>query len=342
MSDFTLLDTAVARADDAGALREFLGRAWRLPSFAGTYVHHSPAPGLPGPAALPRITRALTGRMVVLNPARVVRLPGTLTVTARGVAQRLIAPTPVAEQTPLDPGAPVDPRVAAEAARTRGALDALPQVQALGGGWDWCVVALAETRTPVGGHMSVTNEAVPVGHDLIFTLDVRYRLVLVPGRGAPPDHADAREMAVAALADESPTWVWTHLRAPVIWLETDILLPEARALEWMPRMTAAAWMRVTGRQGEDEHYWHLGAWERQVEPGQRVGHVSPAFIARRGVLPGAPVDSVFGALALSVAASPSFSPRHDVGQLVPPGYCLATVRGTFELTVVPAPAAVPL
>ena len=88
----------------------------------------------------------------------------------------------------------------------------------------------------------------------------------------------------------------------------------------------AAYLHATGRAGAPEAYWHLGAWERHVEPRRHAGHVSPTFLARRA--PGV-VGGTAGALALS--------PRHDVGLLVPPGYALVAIRGTLAIALAPSP-----
>lgn len=320
-----VVDHVVVAPDAMRALATWLAHAWRLPLAARTvHLHHRVAPGVPAPPGLAPLLHALTGRLAVGNAGAAARVPRTAASAVRGLVRRALE----GERAAATPGAAHDPRLAADAARARAVLAAGGRGAPRGasGAADWCVVALVERPAAPVALRPALDEAVPVGHRDRFVTRCDQLLLVEPGVGARPDRAGAARLAAAAAArtDGAAAWSWPAPERAAPWWTTELLLPEADALAAMTADARAAYLRATGRAGGAEAYWHLAAWARHAEPGRHVGHVSPAFLARRAMARGAPGAG---------AAARALSPRHDVGQLVPPGYCLVQVTATLQLAL---------
>jgi hypothetical protein len=219
-----------------------------------------------------------------------------------------------------------DPRAAAEVSRARAVLAACGVAEAsLAVPAPWCVVTLVEAPAGQVTAYPAGDDALPVGHRLRLARAGSYRLLVAAGTDALPSAGAARAIAealVTSIPPDAMAGAWPAPEAPAHWLAAELLLPEGQVLPAMTPDARAAYLRATGRAGAPETYWHLDAWERHAEPGRHVGHVSPAFLARRAA--GA-IGASTGALALS--------PRHDVGLLVPPGYCLVQLAATLRVEV---------
>ncbi|GJG86575.1 hypothetical protein tb265_17560 [Gemmatimonadetes bacterium T265] len=309
---------AWAGAPGAGALGAFLGRPRRLPTWAGTYATHRASPRLPVPPALARALRALHGKLVVLNPGHAASLPPGVASAARGLLRGDFA-APRRAVPPYTAALGRDTRTDTDERRAREVLDALPpsaRAPLARAGAQWRALVLCEpTRVVI---------ARAPGDGPAFAAAAAYRLVLVAGTGAPPAAPPLDDATLCAPAGAPAAGT------PAAWFTADVLLPDTAAFDAMTPDAAAAYARLTGRAGAAsgapaggaaDRYWFAPAWERFEERGRVVGHVTPAFLARRAARPG--------------ASSPAhLSPAHDRGSLVPPGYCLVRVRASLELAVV--------
>lgn len=357
VSPLDIADVALAAPGPTGDLTRFLGRVRRLPGGARTSGVHHVSPRAAQPLALLRMLRALQGRLVVVNPAAAVCLPLPTTSLVRGLVQHLTARAPIAPPAaprddvplPLHPthsavntSPAADARLMLEARRVRAFLARHPSTTALGTDWDWCAVGLGEPRASVIGAQPPAGGVAAAGTSTEFVAELPYRLVLVVGRGAAPAPQEIGERVRAAVAQ--PALTTDEVMRGTPWFSTDVLLPDDEALARMDMSAAATYRRLTGRsdgEGAVDAYWHLSSWERYVEAGRVAGHVSPAFIARRPVVarstrPAWDADVAYVSSG-AVAHQAALTPRHDVGFLIPPGYCLLRCHATLAVQVIAAP-----
>lgn len=334
---------ADAASPDAARLVVRLGdRVRRLPSHAGgARVLHALSPCLPGRPATAAIVRRLQGRLTVINPLPVTRLPAPVRTLLRGLARHYLGP-------PAAPRASVpDARADDEARRVRALLAELPDARALPpGGASWCAAALYEQSAPAILHDADCLAALPPAR---FVCDVRYRVAMAVGTGAPPPWHE-----LDAQATQRPAWVWAPLGAPAPWFTGRLLLPDTDVLAAMTSDAADAYTRLTGRAhgtGEDR-YWFAESWERFLEPGRVVGYVTPDVVgfSHRAALGGSslrrprrPDDTWYDVGGAGSDLPPPvpppvspYTPAVERGLGVPPGYCLVDCAGSVEVAVVVA------
>jgi hypothetical protein len=111
------------------------------------------------------------------------------------------------------------------------------------------------------------------------------------------------------------------------WFVRRVLVSDAVVARAMDPSTLARWAALTGRAGSaaGDMYWFAETWERFREPGRRVGHVTPADVARSR----RPTARV-------TLAGAEYAPAAERGVPVPPGYCLVDCAGALEIAVVAA------
>ena len=324
-------------------------RAVTAPSLAPALT-----PRLPAPAPLVKLVHMRGGRVVVTNPVAVARLPHAVASLVRAAIATALTnategadagddgreegrdtaserATATAATGPALPGAAtfgLHPITTARGDRRLTRLVAhLPDAarEALAPGAAWAAVALyepdaLEVQLPIDGPTPIAPEPPSL---VAFS---RYRLVVVTGRGAPPESWDALDAAALA----APTVAWPPTSAIEPWFVVRLLVSDAHVAAHMDATTLARWATLTGRTGPGSRdlYWYADTWERFREPGRRVGHVTPQVVgqSRRSRLS----DEVreFGALALT--------PDVERGVGVPPGYCLVDCAGLLDIAVLAA------
>ncbi|MGZ8411675.1 MAG: hypothetical protein ACXW05_03005 [Gemmatirosa sp.] len=292
---------------------------------AGPWLAAPFSPRMVTPPALLDLARTLSGRLVVTNPTAVVRLPWAVGLLARAALRRALRPAGT-EEVP-SPADAHDVRAQADRRRLAALVARLPDAaRALAPGARWAAAAFYEPTTLVV-HLASESEMPRAPEPLRAHAVLRYRLVLVTGRGEAVPTPEALDAAAIA----APAILWPPGRPDgTPWFIRRLLLPDAHVAAHMDESTLARWAALTGRGGaQRDRYWYRESWERFREPGQRVGFVAPDYVARarRLAAPVADVStSLLGALDANV----------ERGVCVPPGYCLVDCVGTLELAVVSA------
>jgi hypothetical protein len=297
------------------------------------------------PPRLASVLGTLQGRLVVTNPCAAARLPRPVADIARAALRQALGPARPLD--PIDAGGVAespalsalpsftigreDPRDAAEARRLRAFLAALSEDRraALAPGAVWGAIALYEPTA-----LDVRFVDLPVApaapEPLPAVAMPRYRLAIIVGRDAPPADWSVLDAACAA----APSVSWPAGREPFPWFALRVLVSDAAAAHSMDSTTLARWAALTGRAGATSRdvYWFADTWQRFGEAQRRVGHVTPAAVARSRRRLSASHESVtsYGSLA------PALTPAVERGVTVPPGYCLVDCVGTLDIAVVTA------
>jgi hypothetical protein len=303
------------------APRRVLARA------AGPWMSPPLSPRLATPATVGALVRALAGRLVVTNPCAAARLPRGVAAMARFALRDALDPQAAAAAPPgtfaFTPGGPTGDvgavRDAAERRRVHELLARLPdeaRAALAPGSARWGAVALYE-GAPATAYFDDSHAppAAPEPHPLVAL--VPYRLALVVGRDEAPPAWAAVDAAVAT----APAVTWPVGQAARSWFTTLLLLPDAVVAAAMDLPTLARWRTLTGRAGPAgrDAYWFAESWERYREPGRRVGHVTPADVARP---------------RRASSADTMLTAQVERGVCVPPGYALVTCAGLLETSVV--------
>jgi hypothetical protein len=311
-----------------------------LSAFTAPSVTAGLTPRLPKPPGLASLLGTLQGRLVVTNPCAAARLPRHVADIARAALRQALRPATPADAVAADAAAlptlsalPTigreDPRDAAEARRLRAFLAALPEPvrEALApGAATWGAVALYEPTALDVRFVELPMPPAAPEPLPAFALS-RYRLAIVVGRGEPPPDWGTLDAACAA----APSVTWPVGSEPFPWFALRVLVSDAAAAHSMDPTTLARWAALTGRAGATSRdvYWFADTWQRFGEPQRRVGHVTPAAVARSRRRLSAPEPSLetYGSLA------PALNPGVERGVTVPPGYCLVDCVGTLDIAV---------
>lgn len=353
---------APSKASSVAAAVRFARETRRLPSFTRLpFTQHAASPLLPAPVGLQRLLRALQGRFVVVNHPPAAALPRAAVALVRGLVTAAFDGWGAPAWPEHAASWPADGRAAHEQALARawvrggGRADALaaPLAAALArGGAPWVALALYEPVAPrvtiEEGSATAAGGPLPTAgvprRGLRFTAWLPYRLAVVVGGGPPPPSWELID-AIAAGATGRP---WPAGGQP--WFQGPVLAPDSWVVACMAPPTRARWARLTGRAGGSapDHQWHPDAWARFLEPGRRLGCVSPAEVARsrpgwlagasaRGAAPGPDAEAPWSRPPLPLPST--LTPRIERGVGVPPGYCLVHCVGTLEVVVIGATGA---
>ena len=344
----------------------FAATALPLPTvFRTPMVAHALSTRVPSPPRLQSLVSALHGRLSVVNPTHVARLPGGLVAAVRGLVRTgfdggALTARERWETVELHPYARTSTRVRRgddsrgnhELRMARALLNGLPSSvrDRLSEGTTWAALALYESTTPTvrltspGGHVSSDGSASAVALAVIG-----YRLAIVAGLGAVPDW-QVLDRAVAT----APAVGWPLRRAPeqpadagaeseprAPWFVASLLVPDAWLSAHSDAETLAHWARLTGRSGEPDRYWFPETWDRFLEPGRRVGWLTANDVwrPRRGRLPSATSRGAEDAPHEDDPPPPrrgglTLTPDLERGVGVPPGYALVQCAGMLEVTLV--------
>jgi hypothetical protein len=352
-------------ANAAASAARFTATARRLPTvFRTPMVAHALSTRVPAPRRLQSLVSALHGRLSVVNPTHVARLPAGLVAAVHGLVRvgfdgAALTAKAGWEPLGLHPNARTstrvrrggDPRGNHELRMARALLSGFPSSvhDGLSEGITWTALALYESTAPnvrliaPGGH-----DATDASASAVAMAAIGYRLAIVAGSGTAPDwQALDRVVATGPVvgwplrlpaAQSGAAEPASDQRAP--WFVASLLVPDTWLSAHADPETLAHWARLTGRSGAPDRYWFPEMWDRFLEPGRRVGWLTANDVwrPRRGRLPSAASPEVEdagleddpparrGGLALT--------PDLERGVGVPPGYALVQCVGMLELTLV--------
>jgi hypothetical protein len=162
---------------------------------------------------------------------------------------------------------------------------------------------------------------------------IGYRFAIIMGTTASvPDWPELDEAVGAA-----PSRAWV----PDPWFTTRRLVPDAWIASHADAQSLAHWVRLTGRAGDRDAYWFPETWERFLESGTHVGHLTPMDVwrsrrsgsGRQHGADGSSLSADGNPLYISPLDVSSFNPAVERGVGVPPGYGLAECRGKLEVAV---------
>lgn len=329
-------------------------------------VAHALSTRVPAPRRLQSLVSALHGRLSVVNPTHVARLPAGLGAAVHGLVRigfdgGSLSAKEGWEALGLDPWSRASTRVRRggdsrgnyELRMVRALLNGLPSSvrDQLSESITWTALALYESTAPnvrliaSGGHEASDRSASAVAMAVIG-----YRLAIVAGSGTAPDW-QALDRAVAT----APAVGWplhrprrapadtdephSDQRAP--WFVASLLVPDAWLSAHSDAQTLAHWARLTGRSGAPDRYWFPETWDRFLEPGRRVGWLTANDVwrPRRGRLPSAASPGADAAAheddpPPARAGGMTLTPDLERGVGVPPGYALVQCAGMLEVALV--------
>jgi hypothetical protein len=303
----------------------FVPTEFRMPM-----VTHSLAPSLPAPTALRHLTVRLRGRLVVTNPVGVASVGSSLADAAtqligaaqngslRSIIHEASADTmwqPASTGNIRSPSATVDARAARSRRRARLLLEMVPAAlheELHSYGTARVAVALYESTAPSLRVEILGGATEAPGSNVRIDAEIGYRFAIVVSRASLPDWSAVDDLVAAA-----PARAWP----PNPWFSTQRLVPDTWITAHADAESRARWARVTGRAGDRDAYWFPESWERFLESGVHVGHLTPLDMWR----PRRPRRSVTTA---------AFDPTTDRGVCVPPGYGYAECRGTLTVSIV--------